>query len=176
MLFRYVNDVDEHGRIKALSSFEAIMQANESYRENRPVIGQKRLSSMFPLSLVEPWSLYSFFTGNGWHMYPTDDAYDPGLNTPLFLEALTLAQPILSHSWDLTGQNNQAWRYENELIAGTAPFVIKVPWLNIESISAVTNQTYVVTPMPTINGNQPYTLAQVKGWVFKETEIGRAHV
>ncbi len=164
-----VNDVDEHGRIKALSSFEAIMEANESYRENRPVIGQKRLTSMFPLTLVEPWSLYSFFTGNGWHMYPTDDAFEPGLNTPLFLESLTLVQPILSHSWDLTGQNNQAWRYENELIAGTAPFVIKVPWLNLESISDVTNQTYVVTPMPTIGGNQPYTLAQVKGWVFKET-------
>lgn len=164
-----VNDVDEHGRINALASFEAIMEANESYRENRPVIGRKSLTSMFPLTLVEPWSIYAFFTGNGWRMYPSDNAFEPGLDTPLFLEALTIAQPILSHNWDLTGQNNQSWRYENELIAGTAPFGIKLPWLDLESIATHTKQTYVITPMPTLGGFQPYTLAQVKGWVFKET-------
>jgi hypothetical protein len=164
-----VNDVDEYGRLNALSSFEKIMEANESYRGNRPLIGKKRLTSMFPLTLVEPWSLYSFFTGNGWQLYPSDDASQPGLDTPLFLESLTLAQPIFSHQWDLSDQNKQTWRYENELIGGTAPFAVKVPWLNLESISSVTKQTYVVTPMPTINGNQPYTLAQVKGWVFKES-------
>lgn len=164
-----VNDVDEHGRINALASFEAMMEANESYRENRPVIGRKSLTSMFPLTLVEPWSIYALFTGNGWRMYPSDHAFEPGLDTPLFLDALTIAQPILSHNWDLTGQNNQAWRYENELIAGTAPFGIKLPWLDLESVAAVTKQTYVITPMPTLGGYQPYTLAQVNGWVFKDT-------
>lgn len=164
-----INDVDEHGRLNALNSFEEIMSEGDRLRSNRPMVGARRLTSLFPLTLVEPWSLYSFLTPNGWNMYPTNDAYDHGLDAPLFKEALELFEPLLSYEWDLTGQNQTQWRYESELVSGTAPFAIKVPFLNLEAISSVTRQNYVVTPMPTMDGRQPYTLAQVKGWVFKST-------
>jgi hypothetical protein len=164
-----INDVDEYGRLNELSSFEAIMEANERFRSSRPLINNRRLTSMFPLTLVEPWSLYTFFTMNGWHMYPTNDAFETGLDSAQFLEALEMMQPILSHEWDLSGSKQRQWRYEQEFINNTTPFAIKVPWLNLEAISKVTKQNYVVTIMPTINGLQPYTLAQVKGWVFKES-------
>ena len=164
-----IHDVDEYGRLNELSSFEAIMEASDRFRSARPLINNRRLTSMFPLTLVEPWSLYTFFTMNGWHMYPTNDAYETGLDSPQFLEALELMQPILAHEWDLTGSKQKQWRYEQEFLNNTTPFAIKVPWLNLEAISKVTKQNYVVTIMPTINGLQPYTLAQVKGWVFKDS-------
>jgi hypothetical protein len=164
-----INDVDEYGRLNELSSFEAIMEASERFRSARPLINNRRLTSMFPLSLVEPWSLYTLLTPNGWHMYPTNDAFDTGLDSPQFLEALRLLEPILEHEWDLSGQNQTQWRYEQEFINSTTPFTIKVPWLNLEAIAKVTKQNYVVTVMPTMSGLQPYTLAQVKGWVFKDS-------
>jgi hypothetical protein len=163
------SDVDEYGRLKELNSFEAIMEVNERYRNARPLINNRRITSMFPLTLVEPWSVYTLLTPNGWHMYPTNDAFETGIDSPQFLEALKLLEPILEHEWDLSGQKQKQWRYEQEFINNTTPFSIKVPWLNLEAIVKVTKQDYVVTAMPTINGLQPYTLAQVKGWVFKSS-------
>ena len=164
-----INDVDEVGRLNELNSFEAIMEASDRFRSARPLINNRRLTSMFPFTLVEPWSVYGFLTANGWGMYPDNDAFHPGFDDPLFLEMLELLEPILSHQWDLTGQNQKQWRYEQELIGLTAPFSIKVPWLNLEAISRSTRNTFVVTPLPTIGGMQPYSLAQVRGWVFKNS-------
>lgn len=164
-----ITDVDEYGRLNQLSSFEAIMAASDRFRDARPLINNRRLTSMFPLTVVEPWSVYAFLTANGWRMYPNNDAFDPGFDTPEFLEALELIETLLAHEWDLSGRGQKHWRYESEFMNTTTPFSLKVPWLNLEAITKATRHHFVVTPLPTIGGMQPYSLAQVSGWVFKST-------
>lgn len=162
-------NTDEFGRLHQLNSFEEIMAASDRFRNARPLINNRRLTSMFPLSVVEPWSVYAFLTANGWRMYPENDAFEPGFETPQFLEALNLFETLLTHEWDLSGRQQRQWRYESELMNLTTPFSFKVPWVNLEALSRVTRQQFVVTPMPTLGGGQPHTLAQISGWVFKST-------
>mgnify|MGYP001806372241 CR=1 FL=1 len=167
-----VTDANGDNLPDAFDTWEEIFALSTSWIGARPVYKGANVDIVFPLSLGEPWSAYHQFTAGGFKLFGEGDATKPGYNTPEFKEGLNFllaakeAQISVDAAGILTKAGDMGWRWDGVINNETAPFGLVGTWMDIKGASTTTGSTYVVSALPTFDGEHQSPFVKTKGFVI----------
>lgn len=159
---------DEKNRIIGLTDWEDLIELTQQWQEITPVINRKKITSVFPFTVSEPWQFYAFLTSSGWHMFKDLDVSKPDFFSIEFYHSLLFVKELFETNWDLTKQNQSEWRYEKALINMEAPFSLATEWMDWDAIATINKQVYSYSAFPSNQSNQLTPLVKVGGLVIKD--------
>ncbi|NLA78133.1 MAG: hypothetical protein GX845_01115 [Erysipelothrix sp.] len=159
-----VERVDEKNRLVELNNWQAIMDLTDAWHQEKPL---KKLNSIFPFNVREPWQFYPFLTAGGWQMFADDDIEDPGFLSLDFFNSLVFVDQLFSTDWYFNRSLEQTWNYENALINNETLFSLASMWVDWDAISELKNQEYSYSAFPDYESNNLTPLVKVDGLVIK---------
>jgi hypothetical protein len=160
-----ITQKDDKNRVVGLSQWNDALQLSKQWKEERP---NASITSVFPFTVAEPWQFYPFLTAGGWHMFSSDNASQPGFDSPEFYNALVFVDEIFNSKLTFNEQDELAWRFEEALINEDSLFSIATDWLDWEAISLTNNQEYSYSAFLDHMENPLTPLVRVDGLVIKD--------
>lgn len=156
---------DDKNRVSGLSQWQDALALSTLWRAKRP---NSSINSIFPFTLAEPWQFYPFLTAGGWQMFSSNDAQDPGFDSPEFYEALMFVDEIFNSKLTLDEQDELTWRFEEALINEDSLFSIATDWLDYEAIATTNNQEYTYSAFLDHKQTPLTPLVRLDGLVIKK--------
>lgn len=165
-------EVNELGLPEKFDTWEEIFALSTEWAANRPTYKGNQVNIVFPLSLGEPWSGYSSTTSAGWRLYASGDALKPGYEDPKFAEGLQFilaardAKISVEETGELTPGDAMGWRWDDVINNESAPFGLVGTWMDINAAVENTGAEFVMSPMPTYNGERLAPFVKTKGFAI----------
>jgi arabinogalactan oligomer/maltooligosaccharide transport system substrate-binding protein len=160
----------------AFDTWEEIFSLSASwYTGDRPMYKGKPIKTVFPLTLNNQWSDYHHLSSTGWQMFengPLDPGYDDlefktGFEFLEDAKASFISVEIAEDgSETLSPGVEMNWRWEDVLDSEIAPFGFLGTWMDLTTAEASTGSDFIVSALPTYNGNHQSTLVNTKGLVI----------
>lgn len=103
------------------------------------------------LSLSEPYTLYPYFTSNGWKLFEDYNSYYPGFEKENFLESLRFIEALSKINWN-NSENNLAetytWEYPSALFNDNFVFSQVSTWMYFEEMDIRHESEWLISSFP----------------------------
>jgi len=162
-----VDVLNEQGLPYDLATWEDIFALSNQLKNEPFTFKGKKVSTLYPMTLKEPWQLYPLLTAGGWQFLQNDDLYEPIFDNEEFLDSLSFIEQLKNQYFD----GNLNWRFELVLSEFIAPFGLTMPWMFVEEMEELHQVDFVFSAFPTYQKQQLTPLVKVRGLVALQNDF-----
>lgn len=169
-----LKDADADGLPDAIDTIEKTAAIAKKYLAEDK---NRVYTAVFPIQFNEALSFYPLLTSEGWEIFPDHIATQPGFESAAFLKALQhiadLGASDIVKSSDVASAK-LVWQFDQVLTENEFLFSMASGWMFVDAFEARTKQDVRRARFPSVSGNIPRPLLDVKGFVVNSTKYPSA--
>lgn len=172
-------DANEDGLVDALDTFEKIKEWTDSL-SSQLVYRDTVVNRIFDFNFNDSIESMVWLSLGNFKLFESFQAEEPGIESTQFLNLLNELSELGKQKWVISSEvetvsNENGWNSELYLSKSASVFSFVGSWMAVDPFEQLTEQDFLFSAMPTLNGSSlhPYTLSA--GYVIsKDTQYPNA--